>query len=134
MRKSCVLRITVVEKCLRLPAGNCKTTVVGFMAQREDNGFQKREQAGARSPILPVLIFRWIIAVFCSRACRWKDSSTAALLGGGYYNHYLSHVQFIRNVRSLCSQARFFRVKLLRISSRATDSLGTARPSVRAIL
>ena len=64
MRKSCVLRITVVEKCLRLPAGNRKTTVVGFMAQREDNGFQKREQAGARSPILPVLIFRWIIAVF----------------------------------------------------------------------
>jgi len=51
-----------VCSCLRatgtwLQAGNRMTSIIGFNAQREDNGFQEREQAGARSRVQPVLVF-----------------------------------------------------------------------------
>ncbi len=64
-----------------LQAGNRETSIIGFSAQREDNGFQEREQAGARSPVLPVLVFPCVITALCSRGSLWNDTSTATGLG-----------------------------------------------------
>lgn len=75
-RRFCALRITIVEECLQLPAGNRKTSIKGFRAQREDNGFQEREQAGARSPVLPVLVWPCVITALCSCGSLWNDTST----------------------------------------------------------